>query len=142
MRSGKSGNDGIGEFNPSFDGVEFDVGSLEAREEKVRTRFWEKFRRVAAHIPFTDDLLSSYYCAMDPDTPTRVRGVLLGALAYFILPIDAIPDFVIGFGYTDDAAILAGAMSLVAAHIRPKHRAAAAKTLGKEVPAEDAEPVS
>ena len=102
MRSGKSGNDGIGEFNPSFDGVEFDVGSLEAREEKVRTRFWEKFRRVAAHIPFTDDLLSSYYCAMDPDTPTRVRGVLLGALAYFILPIDAIPDFVIGFGYTDD----------------------------------------
>lgn len=141
MRSGKAGNDGIGDFNPSFDGVEFDVGSLEVREEKVRTRFWDKFRRVAAHVPFTDDLLASYYCAMDPNTPTRVRGTLLGALAYFILPIDAIPDFIIGVGYSDDAAVLAAAVSLVAAHILPKHRAAAAKTLGKEVPTEDAEPV-
>ncbi|MDA7946508.1 MAG: DUF1232 domain-containing protein [Hyphomicrobiaceae bacterium] len=136
MRSGKAGNDGFREFDAAFDGTEFTIGSLEAREEKVRTRFWEKFRRVAAHIPFADDLLASYYCAMDPGTPSRVRGVLLGALAYFILPTDGIPDFVLGFGYTDDAAILAGVISLVAAHIQPKHRAAASKTLGKDLPDE------
>ena len=138
MRAGKAGKDEFGEFDASFDGAEFSAGSLQAREEKVRTRFWEKFGRVAAHIPFTDDLLAAYYCAMDPATPTRVRGMLLGALAYFIVPIDGIPDFVFGMGYTDDAAILAGVLSLVAAHIRPHHRAAAAKTLGKELPDDDA----
>ena len=137
MRSGKAGNDGFHELDATFDGVEYTVESLEAREEKVRAGFWEKFRGVAAHIPFTDDLLASYYCAMDPATPTRVRGMLLGALAYFILPTDGIPDFVLGFGYTDDAAILAGVVSLVAAHIQPKHRTAAAKTLGKELPDEN-----
>ena len=134
---GRAGKDGIGEFDGSFDETEIIAGSLEAREEKVRAGFWEKFRRVAGHIPFTDDLLASYYCAMDPATPTRVRGMLLGALAYFILPIDAVPDFIAGFGYSDDAAILASVISLVAAHIRPAHRAAAAKTLGKTLPDED-----
>ena len=136
MGSGKAGNDGVTELDATFDGVEYTVESVAAREEKVRAGFWEKFRRVAGHIPFTDDLLASYFCAMDPATPTRVRGMLLGALAYFILPTDGIPDFVLGFGYTDDAAILAGVISLVAAHIQPKHRAAAAQTLGKDVPDE------
>ncbi len=136
MRSGKAENDGFVELDATFDGVEYTVESLEAREEKVRAGFWEKFRSVASHIPFTDDLLASYYCAMDPATPTRVRGMLLGALAYFILPTDGIPDFVLGFGFTDDAAILAGVVSLVAAHIKPEHRTAAAKTLGKDLPDE------
>lgn len=104
------------------------------REEKVRTQFWDKFRRVAGKLPFADDLAAAYYCAFDSRTPIRVRGTLLGALAYFILPLDAIPDFLVGFGYTDDAAVLATAISLVAAHIKPRHRAAAAKALGKDIP--------
>lgn len=136
MRSGKAENDGIVELEATFDGVEYSVESLEAREEKVRSDFWEKFRGVAGRIPFADDLVASYYCAMDPATPTRVRGMLLGALAYFILPTDGIPDFVLGFGFTDDAAILAGVVSLVAAHIKPEHRTAAAKALRKDSPDE------
>ncbi len=106
------------------------------REKKVRLKFWDKFARVAARIPFADDLVAAYYCAFDSQTPTKVRGMLLGALAYFILPTDAIPDFIPGLGYTDDAAVLAGVISMVAAHIKPRHRAAAAKALGKELPEE------
>ena len=108
------------------------------REARVRSDFWKKFRSVAGRIPFADDLVAAYYCALDPETPLKVRGTLLGALAYFILPIDGIPDFILGIGYTDDAAILAAAVSMVARHITPRHRAAAAQALGKELPDDDA----
>lgn len=111
--------------------------SIARRERRVRRDFWEKFRRVAGRIPFADDLVASYYCAMDPSTPLRVRGTLLGALAYFILPIDAVPDVIAGFGFTDDAAVLAAAISLVSQHITQTHRVAAAKALGKEPPEAD-----
>lgn len=104
------------------------------REKKVRSQFWSKFARVAGKIPFADDLAAAYYCAFDSQTPIRVRGMLLGALAYFILPTDAIPDFLVGVGYTDDAAVLATVITLVTAHIKPRHRAAAAKALGRELP--------
>ncbi len=59
-------------------------------------RFWTKLRRVVAQIPFAEDLLAGYYCAVDRATPTRVRAVLLGAVAYFVLPADAVPDLFVG----------------------------------------------
>lgn len=114
-----------------------DPETLARREEKVRAEFWDKFRRVAARIPFADDLVAAYYCAMDSDTPLRVRGMLLGALVYFIMPADAVPDLITGIGFTDDAAVLATVLSLLGQHIRPRHRAAAARALGKELPADD-----
>jgi hypothetical protein len=60
--------------------------------ESVRKRFWAKFKRVAARLPFAEDLLSAYYCAFDSQTPRHVQAALLGAIAYFILPFDFIPD--------------------------------------------------
>lgn len=107
------------------------------REEKVRKKFWIKFRRFAGKIPFADDLVAAYYCALDTNTPNHVRAMLLGALAYFILPIDFIPDFLLGFGLTDDAAILALVVAKVAEHIRPEHRLAAAKALEKDQPGDE-----
>lgn len=130
-------NEGRDSFDASFSGTDPEDASIARREKKVRQGFWGKFRRVAAHIPFADDLVAAYYCAMDTNTPLRVRGTLLGALAYFILPVDAVPDFIAGFGYTDDAAILAAAVSMVSRHILPKHRAAAATALGKDIPGDD-----
>ena len=93
--------------------------------ESVRKRFWAKFKRVAAQLPFAEDLLSAYYCAFDRQTPRRVQAALLGAIAYFILPFDFIPDMLPVLGFTDDAAVLATAIRLVAAHITPEHREAA-----------------
>ena len=93
--------------------------------ESVRKRFWGKFKRVAARLPFAEDILSAYYCAFDRETPRHVLAALLGAIAYFILPFDFIPDMLPVLGFTDDAAVLATAIRLVAAHITPEHREAA-----------------
>ena len=101
----------------------------EAREQRVREKFWPKFKRVAGSIPFADEVLAAYYCAMDPETPGRVRGVLLAALAYFILPLDSLPDFIIGLGFTDDLAVLTAAFAAVRGNVTDAHRAAAKDTL-------------
>ncbi|MEM9999748.1 MAG: YkvA family protein [Pseudomonadota bacterium] len=99
------------------------------RQQRVREKFWPKFKRVASTIPFSDDLLAAYYCAMDPETPSRVRGILLAALAYFILPLDTLPDFIAGFGFTDDLAVLTAAFAAVRGNITPAHKEAAKRTL-------------
>ena len=97
----------------------------------LKHNFWRRLKRVAASIPFAEELLAAYYCAFDKDTPLRVKATLLAAIAYFILPIDAIPDVLPVIGFTDDAAVLATAINLVASHIRPAHREAARDALAK-----------
>ena len=100
-------------------------------EQTVRERFWPKFRRFAASLPFAEDLLTAYYCAFDRDTPLHVKTALMAALAYFVLPFDAVPDILLVMGLTDDAAALLAALRLVTAHIRPVHREAARAALAR-----------
>lgn len=106
-----------------------DTDEAARRREHVRARFWSTARRAARHIPFMDDIVAAYYCAMDERTPTRVRGTLLAALAYFVVPTDMIPDFLVGLGFTDDAAVLAAAIAAIRSHLTAAHRAAARKAL-------------
>ena len=91
--------------------------------------FWRKLTSVAARIPFAEDALAAYYCALDRQTPLSVRAALWGALAYFIMPFDVIPDYLPLIGYTDDAAVLATALRMVASHMLPEHREAARRAL-------------
>lgn len=100
-----------------------------ADEQAVRTGFWPKVTRVAAQLPFAEDLLAAYYCAFDRNTPHQVRVILIGALAYFVMPIDVVPDFLPLFGFADDAAMLAAALKAVSDAIRPEHREAAKRKL-------------
>jgi uncharacterized membrane protein YkvA (DUF1232 family) len=103
-----------------------------ARDEaRVRRGFWPKLRRHAAQLPFAEDLVAAYYCAFDRRTPRRVQVILLGALAYFVLPFDFVPDMLPIIGFTDDAAVLATAVQVVAAHITPEHRNAARRLLAR-----------
>ena len=97
--------------------------------DSVRRRFWIKFKRVVGKLPFAEDLLAAYYCAFDRNTPLYVKTALIGTLAYFVLPTDIVPDFLPALGYTDDAASLAATLRLVASHILPEHRDAAAQAL-------------
>jgi len=97
--------------------------------DTLRKRFWLKLKQVAAKLPFLEDLLAAYYCAFDKQTPRHVQAALLGAIAYFILPFDFIPDMLPVLGYTDDAAVLATAIRLVASHITDDHREAARAAL-------------
>jgi uncharacterized membrane protein YkvA (DUF1232 family) len=105
------------------------MGLPVASEPPDERRFWHKVRRVLARIPFAEDLVAAYYCAADADTPGYVRAVLLGAVAYFILPIDMVPDILAGLGFTDDASVLAAALAAVGRHLLPKHRLMARKAL-------------
>jgi uncharacterized membrane protein YkvA (DUF1232 family) len=85
-------------------------------------RFWRKVRRVLVRVPFAEDLLAAYFCAVDRHTPTYVRAVLLGAVAYFVLPSDMIPDLLAPLGFSDDASVIAAAITAVGSHLQPRHR--------------------
>ena len=76
-------------------------------------------------------MLTAYYCAFDRRTPTHVRVALIGALVYFISPLDLLPDVLPIVGFTDDAAVLAGAIKLVWDQIKPEHRDAAREALAR-----------
>jgi uncharacterized membrane protein YkvA (DUF1232 family) len=101
------------------------------QEASLRRAFWRKVKRVAASLPFAEDLLAAYYCAFDRATPLQVKAALVGALAYFVLPVDAMPDFLPLLGYGDDAAVLVTALRMVAAHMKPEHREAARRALAR-----------
>ena len=100
-------------------------------EVRVRTGFWPKLGRVAARIPFANQAVSVYYAARDPETPMAAKGIMLGALAYFVMPVDAIPDVLAGIGFTDDAAVITAVIATLGANIRQRHRDLAEKALEK-----------
>ena len=100
-------------------------------EETVREGFWKKMARVAGKVPFAEEAAAAWFCARDPETPTRVRATLLAALAYFVLPFDIVPDFILGLGFTDDIAVLWAAFRTVRDNIRPEHYAKARTALGE-----------
>jgi uncharacterized membrane protein YkvA (DUF1232 family) len=103
--------------------------ALARNEREVRRGFWRKLKGTAAKLPCAEDLVAAYYCAFDRQTPARVKAMLVASLAYFVVPTDALPDIMPALGFTDDAAVLAGAIRLVASHILPEHRAAAQRVL-------------
>jgi uncharacterized membrane protein YkvA (DUF1232 family) len=100
-------------------------------EQRVARGFWPKIRRVAALVPFAGEALALWYCARDDETPLTAKGMMLAALAYFVMPADAIPDIIAGIGYTDDAAVLLATLNLVGRHLKPRHRAAARADIEK-----------
>ena len=76
--------------------------------------------------------LAFWYCLLDPDTPTRAKAIILAAVGYFILPVDAIPDVIPGVGHADDLGALALAVVAVLLHIKPDHRRRARERIGAD----------
>jgi uncharacterized membrane protein YkvA (DUF1232 family) len=119
----------------SEQGVGFEPADRLAQDsDSVRRQFWIKFKQVVAKLPFAEDLLAAYYCAFDRETPRHVQLALLGALAYFVLPFDFLPDMLPVLGFTDDAAVLATTIRMVASNITPEHREAARAALKRGLP--------
>ena len=101
----------------------------QSQRQRVRNRFWPVLKRAFRQIPFSRDLIAAYFCALDPRTPTRVRGILLAALAYFVLPLDGIPDILAGLGFSDDIAVLTAAFAAIRGHVREDHYVSADRAL-------------
>ena len=102
---------------------------MRLNERRVQQGFWPKIRKAAAHVPFAADALAVWYCARDDETPSSAKGMMLAALAYFVLPADAIPDVIPIIGYTDDAAVFATLIGLLGRHLKPRHREAARQAI-------------
>jgi uncharacterized membrane protein YkvA (DUF1232 family) len=106
-------------------------GNKEFNKEYSESSFWEKIKDYAgsAGMNVIEKALVLYYCLLDRDTPAWAKAVIIGALGYFIVPVDVIPDFVPVAGYSDDLGGLASALAMVAIHLKPEHKAAAQERL-------------
>jgi uncharacterized membrane protein YkvA (DUF1232 family) len=96
-------------------------------EAELRQKLWRRVKREAANLPFLEDALTAHYCAFDRNTPLYVKAVLVGAIVYFAVPDDFLPDTLLGLA--DEAAILGTAFKLVSSHIKPEHRQAAKEAI-------------
>lgn len=105
--------------------------TVRVNEQRVARGFWPKIRKVAAKVPFAADALSLWWCARDPTTPTAAKGMMFAALAYFVLPTDAIPDVLPAIGFTDDAAVIAALIAIVGKNLKPRHKDEAKTFLAK-----------
>lgn len=104
---------------------------VKVNEQRVSRGFWPKIRKVASQVPFAADALSLWWCARDPTTPTAAKGMVMAALAYFVLPTDAIPDVLPVLGFTDDAAVIAALIAIVGKNLKARHKEAAQAFLAK-----------
>ncbi|GGE56706.1 YkvA family protein [Priestia taiwanensis] len=91
------------------------------KEEKhySEQKLWQKIKRVAkkAGTSVIYAVLILYYVLQKPEVPTKVKGVIIAALGYFILPLDLIPDIAVGVGYTDDLGVLVSAIITASMYI-------------------------
>ena len=100
-------------------------------EAGLRRKLWRKILAEAANLPFLEQVLTAHYCAFDRKTPLYVKVILVGAMVYFIVPDDFIPDSIPIIGLVDDAAVLGAALKLMSLHIKPEHREAARNMLAR-----------
>ena len=98
--------------------------------------FWKKVRAYAAVIgcPLLCTAFKLFYALKNPKTPTWARGVIYGALGYFISIIDAVPDITPIAGYSDDALVLAAALATLAVYVDDKAKQAAREQVRKLIP--------
>ena len=113
-----------------FSKAEIEAARRATRDEAgILNEVLATLRKLARTLPFAQDVLAAYHCVRDPKTSARVKFILLAALAYFVMPIDTIPDLIPVLGFTDDAAVMAAAIGAVRSAIRPEHRDAARAAL-------------
>jgi len=98
--------------------------------------FWDKIKSFAQKIGSTGlyYALLLYYMAQDPLVPAADKALIVAALGYLIFPIDIIPDFLLGVGYSDDISVMVMALKKLKSSIRDEHRAQATQKLREWFP--------
>ena len=82
-------------------------------------KFWGKVTRWGrrAGRGMMLEVFAMWYAMQDPSTPLWARAVIAGALGYFIMPLDALPDPI----FIDDAAVVAQALVIVRLYVHETH---------------------
>jgi uncharacterized membrane protein YkvA (DUF1232 family) len=120
-------------WKPSSVDPEDYVGRDASRNEQAaRAGFVAKAKRYLNRLPLARETVAMYFCMLDPKTPLWVKGTVAAALAYFVLPLDAIPDLLPLAGLSDDAGVLAAAFTAVSAHVTAEHRERARAWMASE----------
>jgi uncharacterized membrane protein YkvA (DUF1232 family) len=104
---------------------------LERLERFAPLRFWRRLKRALGGIPYFEEVIAAFYCALDRRTPAGPKAALFGALVLFILPSRRVPMLVRGLGYSGDLAGLVAALQGLHGHVRDEHRAAARAILSR-----------
>lgn len=108
--------------------------------ERVEETFWPKFKRVAAVVPGVADILALYYYMQSEKAPLQHKLSVLATLAYFIMPLDLIPDFLGPIGYVDDIAVAMGLITFIGTDVMKPYRQYARKWLRGQVPVKKRSP--
>lgn len=87
-------------------------------------------RRSIGRVTFLRDAMAAYYAMKDPATPVWAKALIASALAYFVFPLDAIPDLTPIIGYLDDAGVIAAAIETAAMFVREEHYTMADRWFG------------
>lgn len=117
-----------------------DIGTIHLPTRLVRHArivehgFWPRLLKLAGRIPFAEDLAAAWFCVVDPATPGRVRGVVLAALAWFVLPASIMPEFLLVAGFTDELAVTALVVRMIRKHLKERHYVRARAALGIREP--------
>jgi len=111
------------------------VGHDGSRHERlVREGFVSKAKRYLRFLPMATEVVAMYFCMLDAKTPLWVKTTVAAALAYFILPTDAIPDFIPVVGLGDDVGVLTAALTAISTHVTLEHRERAQQWIEQEQP--------
>ena len=92
-------------------------------DESFLTKLKNFAKKAGVKVVYT--ALKLFYALKSDKTPTWAKSIIVGALGYFILPIDLVPDLVPVAGFTDDFGVLLAAVGSVALHITPEVKAQA-----------------
>ena len=94
----------------------------ESNEELVLNKFEYKVKNNLAKISFLREVVSLFFFIKDKNVSLTSKIIVFGGLAYFINPIDAIPDIIPITGYTDDAGVIFAVVKQLGANLRDEHR--------------------
>ncbi len=111
--------------------------NLQKYQEHYSDRgFWSKVSKVAkkAGIKLIYLALLLFYVLKSPDTTKKNKSLIVGALGYFILPVDLIPDALPAVGFSDDLAALIAVYMAMTSSITPAIKAQARERLSKWFP--------
>ena len=104
--------------------------SSQVEIDKVIREFPALATGIARRVPFAEDVVAAYHAALDPSVPAAKRAMIWAPLLYFVMPLDAVPDFIPALGFVDDGAAIAAMIAAVGKAITPAHRAKARDMLG------------
>lgn len=113
-------NDNFDNYNAEDIGVDYDTEEkIDYATEEVESKLWVKLEKVGAKISFAKDLMALYRYLVDGGVSWHRKAIVAGALIYFIVPFDAIPDLAPLFGYMDDLGVITATLKFLGSELIP-----------------------